>query len=140
MRENLTHMNRWSDHMTGRRAFIKGMSAFPAAAVFPLLEAESKSLAGRDYYREIGVKPFINAAAAYSALGGRNMWPAVVEAMEYARKRNVIMEELLGAVGKRIASLVGCEAAMVTSGATGAMILGTAACLTGKDEERIRRY
>jgi L-seryl-tRNA(Ser) seleniumtransferase len=125
--------------MTDRRAFLKGMSALPASAVLPLREAESRSMAGRDYYREIGVKPFINAAAAYSSLGGRNMWPAVVEAMEYARKRNVIMEELHDAVGSRIASLIGCEAAMVTSGATGAMTVGTAACLTGKDEERIRR-
>ena len=99
--------------MTGRRAFLKGMSTLPAAAVLPLREAKPKSTVGRDYYREIGVKPFINAAAAYSALGGRNMWPAVVEAMEYARKRNVIMKELQDAVGKRIASLIGCEAAMV---------------------------
>lgn len=76
---------------------------------------------------EIGVKPFINAAAAYSALGGRNMWPEVVEAMEYARTRNVIMEELQDAVGRRLAQLIGCEAAMVTSGATSAMTLGTAA-------------
>jgi len=59
----------------------------------------------RDYFSDIGVKPFINAAAAYSALGGRNMWPKVVEAMEYARERNVIMEELQDAVGKRLASL-----------------------------------
>ena len=125
--------------MTARRTFLKGMTALPATAIFPFPEAEPESTTERDYFNEIGIKPFINAAAAYSALGGRNMWPAVVEAMEYARKRNVIMKELQDAVGKRIASLTGCEAAMVTSGATSAMTLGTAACLTGKDEERIRR-
>ncbi len=115
------------------------MSVLPASAVFPILGAEPESTTGRDYFKEIGVKPFINAAAAYSALGGRNMWPAVVEAMEYARQRNVIMKELHDAVGKQLVSLIGCEAAMVTSGATSAMTLGTAACLTGTDEERIRR-
>ena len=65
--------------------------------------------------------------------------PAVVEAMEYARKRNVIMEELHNAVGKRLASIIGCEAAMVTGGATSAMTLATAACITGADPELIRR-
>lgn len=128
--------------MSDRRTFLKGMSVLPATAMLPLgarMTGIEQSASGRDYYKEIGVKPFINAAAAYSALGGRNMWPAVVEAMEYARKRNVIMEDLQDGVGKRLASLIGCEAAMVTAGATSSMTLGTAACITGKDEEKIRR-
>ena len=36
----------------------------------------------RDYYKELGVKPFINAAGAYSALGGARMRPQVVDAIE----------------------------------------------------------
>ncbi len=67
------------------------------------------------------------------------MWPEVVEAMEYARTRNVIMEELQEAVGRRLAELIGCESAMVTSGATSAMTLGTAACITGTDANLISR-
>jgi L-seryl-tRNA(Ser) seleniumtransferase len=67
------------------------------------------------------------------------MWPEVVQAMEYARRRNVIMEELQDAVGRRLAELIGCEAAMVTSGATSAMTLGTAACITGTDQDLVRR-
>jgi len=117
-------------------------SLLPVSAIYPLRESfgpESNSAVERDYYKEIGVKPFINAAAAYSALGGRNMFPEVIEAMEYARKRNVIMKELHDAVGKRIASLIGCKAAMVSSGACSAMTLGTAACITGTDEDLIRR-
>jgi L-seryl-tRNA(Ser) seleniumtransferase len=103
------------------------------------LAAAEETAPARDYFEEIGVKPFINAAAAYSAYGGRNMWPAVVDAMEYARKRNVVMEELHDAVGKRLASVIGCDAAMVTGGATSAMTLGTAACITGTNQELIRR-
>ena len=128
--------------MADRRSFIKGMSTLSATTVLasnPALAAAEETTPTRDYYEEIGVKPFINAAAAYSAYGGRNMWPAVVEAMEYARKRNVIMEELHDAVGKRLASIIGCEAAMVTGGATSAMTLGTAACITGTNQELIRR-
>ncbi len=94
---------------------------------------------GRDYYLELGVKPFINAAGAYSALGGARMRPQVVDAMRYAATRKVKMRELHDAVGRRIAELTGCEAAMVTSGATAAMVLGTAACMTLGDEEKMRR-
>src|SRR5262249_21771880 len=47
--------------------------------------------------------------------------------------------ELHDKVGERIASLIGCEAAMVTAGAASALTLGTAACMTGTDQEFIRR-
>lgn len=129
--------------MTNRRNFLKSATTLlPSGALLASMEgctAPPGSSEGRDWYAEIGVKPFINAAAAYSALGGRNMWPEVVEAMEYARVRNVIMEDLQDAVGKRLAELIGCEAAMVTAGATSAMTLGTAACITGTDETLIGR-
>ncbi len=127
--------------MTDRRSFLKGVSTLSATTVLgsnAAFAAPEENPPERDYFKEIGVKPFINAAAAYSAYGGRNMWPAVVEAMEYARKRNVVMEELHDAVGKRLASIIGCEAAMVTGGATSSMTLGTAACITGTDETLIR--
>ena len=83
--------------MTDRRTFLKGMTALPATTLLASqtgCTAVDEAPVGRDYLKELGVRPFINAAAAYSALGGRNMWPAVVEAMEYARNQNVIMEEL----------------------------------------------
>jgi L-seryl-tRNA(Ser) seleniumtransferase len=43
------------------------------------------------------------------------------------------------AVGRRIAAVLRCEAAMVTSGAAGALTLGTVACMTGCDPDKIRR-
>jgi len=94
---------------------------------------------GRDYYQELGVKPFINAAGAYSALGGARMRPQVADAMRYAATRKVKMRELHDAVGQRIAELVGSESAMVTSGATAAMVLGTAACMTLGDEDKMEK-
>ena len=94
---------------------------------------------GRDYFEELGVESFINALAPYSRLGGNQMWPEVIEAMNFAMSHRARMKDLHDAVGKRIASLVGCEAAMVTAGAASAITLGTAACLTGLDEERNRR-
>ena len=99
----------------------------------------AEKVPGRDYYQELGVKPFINAAGAYSALGGARMRPQVADAMRYAATRKVKMKELHDAVGKRIAERVGSEAAMVTSGATAAMVLGTAACMTLGDEDKMQQ-
>jgi L-seryl-tRNA(Ser) seleniumtransferase len=67
------------------------------------------------------------------------MHPETMEAINYASKHFVTLNDLHDAVGKRIASLVQSEAAMVTSGAASALTLATAACLTGKDADRIRR-
>src|SRR5262249_15900572 len=47
--------------------------------------------------------------------------------------------ELHDKVGERIAKLVGVEAALVTTGAAGALLLGTAAAVTRGDAERIKR-
>jgi L-seryl-tRNA(Ser) seleniumtransferase len=60
-----------------------------------------------------------------------------MEAMTYASRRFYRLGEVQDAVGKRIAELLGAEAAMVTSGAAGALTIGTAACLTGDDQKKI---
>ena len=128
--------------MTSRRAFLKGLCGVaPLGAAAPAVVASSPTgvSAGRDYFEELGVESFINALAPYSRLGGNQMWPEVIEAMNFAMSHRARMKDLHDAVGKRIASLVGCESAMVTAGAASAITLGTAACLTGLDEDRIRR-
>lgn len=132
--------------MTSRRAFLKGLcgvaplgAAAPAAAApAAATSASTSAVASRDYFEELGLESFINALAPYSRLGGNQMWPEVIEAMGYAMNHRARMKDLHDAVGKRIASLVGTESAMVTAGAASAITLGTAASLTGLDEDRIR--
>jgi len=51
----------------------------------------------------------------------------------------VRLNELHDAVGKRIAELLQCPAAMVSAGCASALTLATAACVAGDDPERIRR-
>src|SRR6266550_6473554 len=87
----------------------------------------------RDFFRELGVRTFINAAGTYTLLSASLMLPEVVAAMSYAAKHFVDIEELQTAAGERVAELLGCEAAMVTSGAAAALTIGTAACLTGEN-------
>lgn len=67
------------------------------------------------------------------------MWPEVIDAMAYAIENKARMTDIHDAVGKRIAELLTAEAAMVTSGATGALMLGTAACMTMGDIEKNER-
>jgi L-seryl-tRNA(Ser) seleniumtransferase len=109
---------------------VGGLFAARPAAAQPL---------PRDYFAELGVKPFINAAGTYTTLTASLMPHEVMNAMNYASRHYVRLTELQDAVGRRIAELAGCEAAMVTSGAAGALTVGTAACLTGKDQQKILR-
>ena len=86
----------------------------------------------------MGVKPFINAAGTYTKLTASLMLLEVMEAMQYASGLFVRLQELEAACGARIASLLGCEACMITSGAAAGLTLGTAACMTGTDQDLIR--
>jgi len=126
--------------MAKRRTVLKSIvGAFPLSMLGAVEARESSEAPARDYYRELGLTPFINAAGAYSAYGGARMRPEVVDAMRYAATHKVKMSELHDAVGARIATLVGSDAAMVTSGATAAIVVGSAACMTLGDEEKMRQ-
>src|SRR5262249_28653552 len=95
--------------------------------------------ARRDFFKELAVRPFINAAGTYTVLTASLMPREVVAAIEYASRAFVRLPELQDAIGNRIASLLGAEAAMVTSGAAGALTCGAAACITGKNQDFILR-
>jgi len=128
--------------MWSRRRFLELVSGLPLvggiieANTMPARAAAPRS-PGRDYFRELGVRPFINAAGTYTAMTASLMPPEVMEAINYASKHYVMLDELHDKVGERIATLLHCEAAMVTSGAASALTLGTAAVLTGTDRQKI---
>jgi len=90
----------------------------------------------RDYYNELGLRTFINAAGTYTALTGSLMPDEVSDAIKYASHAYVKLDDIQDRVGERIAELLGCEAATVTAGAASAMTLGTAGILTGMDSEK----
>jgi len=119
--------------MSSRRKFMG------SAAAIPLLATSSKAakLKTPDYFRDLGIRPFINAAGTYTTLTASLMSQETMDAMEYASKHFVHLTKLQDAVGAKIASLLNAEAAMVTSGAAGAMMVGTAGCITGKNEKAI---
>lgn len=128
--------------MWSRRRFLEIISGLPIvggmieAATTPAAAAPARA-AARDYFRELGVRPFINAAGTYTAMTASLMPPEVLDAINYASKHYVMLDELHDKVGERIAMLVHSEAAMVTSGAASALTLGTAAVLAGTDRQKI---
>jgi len=125
--------------MWTRRHFLERMSTLPlVGGLFGVAPAAlDASVPVKDYFRELGVRPFINAAGTYTAMTASLMAPEVMDAINYASKHYVMLDELHDKVGERIASLVQSEAAMVTSGAASALTLATAAVLTGTDEKKI---
>ena len=125
-----------------RRTFLSaGAVASVAAAGFRPRYIRAAQLAAQhgEIYRKLGVRPLINAAGTYTILSGSLMPERARRAMEEASHSFVRLQDLQKAVGERIAKLLGAESAMVTSGAAGAILLATAACVTGTDLEMIRR-
>jgi L-seryl-tRNA(Ser) seleniumtransferase len=92
-----------------------------------------------DVYEALGVKHVINATGTVTALGGSLMPPEIVAAWISASRHFVDMIDLQNKVGARIAKLVGVEAALVTTGAAGALLLGTAAAVTRGDPKLVKR-
>ena len=123
--------------MFDRRGFLRSLSSVPVLG--GMFGGAAAAAVKRDYFHELGVRPFINAAGTYTALSASLMRPEVMDAINFASKSFVRLNDLQDAVGKRIAVLTGSEAAMVTSGAAGALVVGTAGCLTGDKAKFIQQ-
>ena len=128
--------------MTRRRDLLKGLATLPMAGVIAS-EAFARPAADkdfeRDYFKDLGLRTYINAAGTFTALTASFMHPEVVKAYNYASQQLVRLEDIQDKVGERIAELLKCEAALVTSGAASAITLGTAAVLTGGDPSKIEK-
>ncbi len=127
--------------MLTRREILQYLPVFPLAGSRLKLDnlpaRPAPEVPYRDFFNELGVRTFINAAGTYTALTGSLMREETMAAIRYASERYVDLDQLQDKVGERIASLLHCEAATVTAGAASAMTLGTAGVLTGMDEEKV---
>ncbi|KPK87847.1 MAG: selenocysteine synthase [Bacteroides sp. SM23_62_1] len=128
--------------MISRRTLLKQFSVLPlVGALFNKGSLITNDLRAqvlrRDYFKELGMRTFINAAGTYTALTGSLMEPEVIEAIKYASNEYVNLDELQDKVGEQIAAMLHCEAATVTAGAASAITLGTAGILTGLDEDKV---
>jgi L-seryl-tRNA(Ser) seleniumtransferase len=126
-----------------RRELIKNLSVLPVTGVLigsalPLesLVASPKK-GGRNLFRELGIRTFINAAGTYTAMSGCLMQPEVMEVIMSSSNEFAMIDEVQDKVGEKIASLCHAEAAMVTAGCWSALVLGTAGVLTGMDMKKV---
>lgn len=110
--------------------------AAPAAAAASLLPPRG---AGPEVYQRLGVEPFINCTSTYTINGGSRQLPEVIAAVERASHYHVNIDELMAKAGPRLAELLGGPAAMVSSGAAGAVTCGAAACVAGGDPEKMQK-
>jgi L-seryl-tRNA(Ser) seleniumtransferase len=126
---------------TKRRTLLRALAGVPAVGLLtPQNEAAGQETPrGRDVIGELGVRSFINAAGTFTALTGSLLRPEAMEAMRVASRKYVRLEDLHDAVGKRVAELLRCEAALITSGCASALSLATAACVAGSNPARIRQ-
>jgi len=90
-------------------------------------------------YEDLGVRTIINAVGPATRLGGTLMPPEVAEAMVGASQWCVDMAELQAGASQVIARITGAEAGYVTSGAAAGLLVGTAACVTGLDPDKMNR-
>src|SRR4051795_2937960 len=90
-------------------------------------------------YEAIGVRPVINCRGTLTIIGGSQLLPEVRQAMDEASRHFVQIDELMDAVGQRLATLIGCEYGIVTAGCAAALAHVTSACVAGSAPERMQR-
>ena len=91
------------------------------------------------YQSMFGLKKIVNASGTMTYLGGSLLPPEVIEAMNEAARDWVRLDELLDKAGQIISDIAGVPACFITSGCAAALTLATAACITGKDPEKMRK-
>ena len=133
--------------MINRRKVLQSLASIPfAGGLFGIktLSAQSRpellaSKLRRNFFKELGLRTFINAAGTYTSMTGSLMPKEVIEAISYSADEYVNLDDLQDKVGERIAELLECEYATVSSGCFGAMSIGMAGVITGKDPKKVKQ-
>lgn len=122
-----------------RRGLLKGISLGSFIGALPSFVPALAARRASSPYQQLGIRPVINFSGTMTTLGASKMWPDLHEAASQASSEYIVLEELKNKIGERLAALIGSEDALVTTGAAGAIALGTCAALTGSDTQKIRR-
>ena len=105
-------------------------AAPPPASVSPGLRV------GPDIYESVGIRPIINCRGTFTIVGGSLELPEVRAAKDAAGQHYVQLDEMMEAIGGRLAALTGAEWGVVTSGCAAALAHATAACVAGGNPDR----
>jgi uncharacterized pyridoxal phosphate-dependent enzyme len=133
-------MNRSSRRNFFKRTSLLGLlGSVPGGRRFAMAMAAKDTQDSMKVYTRIGLRPIVNASGTYTHLGGSLMPAEVLDAMDDAAKHYVPIKDLTKATGERIAQLTGNAGALVTTGAAGAIFVGTCACIAGDDPDKMKR-
>src|ERR1041384_4757499 len=113
------------------RGFLAGLMAR-----LPVLGAPRTET---NIYQRIGVEPIINCKGTYTIISGSQSLPEVKKAEEEASRYYIHLDELMDAVGRRLAELTKAEWGIVTAGCAAALTHATAACVAGANPEKMQR-
>ena len=129
----LNKVTRWSRRDLFRRSGLLALPALFRGGAPAAADASAAAAAGGsdEVYRSIGVRPLINARGTFTIISGSLMLPEVRAAVEAAAQHHVHLDELMAAVGTRLAELTKAEYGMVSSGCAAALTHATAACVAG---------
>jgi D-glucosaminate-6-phosphate ammonia-lyase len=94
---------------------------------------------GHEIIQRLGVTPIINAGGPNTKHSGSRPRQEAMDTMQAMSEVFVNIDELLIAAGKEIAMLVGAEAATITSGASGGLVVQAAAAVSKGDPAIIAR-
>ncbi len=119
-----------------RRSLFTRGGLLAAAQALPTSTTQA---AAPNVFEQIGVRPLVNCRGTFTIISGSQSLPEVKVAMEAASHYYVHMDELMDAVGKRLAALTGAEWGMVTNGCSAALAHATSACMVGADPEKMQR-
>ena len=122
-----------------RRDLVKGITVLPLVGISTVSLGTPAAIlpAERDFFKELGIRVFINAAGTYTFMTASLMPPEVVEAIRVSAKQFAILDDVQDKVGEQIAKICKADAAMVTAGCWSAIVLGMAGILTGTDDKKV---
>ncbi|MFH1086221.1 MAG: aminotransferase class V-fold PLP-dependent enzyme, partial [Chloroflexota bacterium] len=100
----------------------------------------TKATSGVPTFQSIGVRPVINCYGTYTIYTGSRALKQVTDAMVEATNYYVQMDELMEAVGRRLAELTGAEWGYIPDGCAAGLAQLTAACIAGGAPEQMARF
>jgi L-seryl-tRNA(Ser) seleniumtransferase len=99
----------------------------------------SRLTTGKAIAEDLGVTPILQAGGPNTKHSGSRPRQEALDAIQAMSEVFVNLDEFLIAAGEKIAHMVGVEAATITSGASGGLVVQAAAALAKDDPEKIAR-
>ena len=113
----------------GRREILAGGGLLAAGGLWGAnrlsLAEVGRNREGMGVYESLGLKTLINCKGTFTIISGSLTLPEVKRAMDEASRHYVHLDELMEAVGRRLAELTGAESGIVTAGCSAAETLAT---------------